>query len=233
MVATTVYISGIYAITSLACGRMYVGSSTNILARWRAHISELRQGRGRSSRLQEAWRTYGEGRFSFAILEIVSDKSTLLEREQRWLDYLEAADYGFNMRHIVDRPDWTPERRAKMSAKRMGHAVSPETREKLRQANLGKTHSEESKEKRRIWSSNRKMSPEAVAKTATYWMGRKHSPETRAKISEARKVMYANGASHPWRGRKHSAETIAKLTGRHISPETRLKISKARKARSI
>lgn len=234
MVDTTLYKSGVYAITSIACGRIYVGSSIDIGRRWLWHRNELRRGRHKTAKLQQAWHLYGEDNFSFAILEMVQGKDALLDREQFWLDFLEAADYGFNMLHIVDKwPQWTPERRAAMSVKLTGRPVSTETRQKLRQANLGKTYSEESKEKRRVWSSGRKMSPEAIAKTAAYWTGRKHSPEAREKMSQARKAMYANGCPHPWKGRKHLPETIAKLAGRLVSQETRLKQSIARKARSV
>jgi hypothetical protein len=119
----------------------------------------------------------------------------LFAREQWWLDFLDAADSGLNTCHIVDElPPWTMERRAALSAKRMGHPVSAETREKLRQANLGKkTHSAESKARLRELNLGKKMPPDAIARTAAAWKGRKHTSDTRAKLSAIRKAMYDAG----------------------------------------
>lgn len=233
MVDITLHGSGVYAITSLACGRVYVGSTVNFGARWRAHRAELRRGRHRTPKLQEAWDLHGERRFAFAILEIVPDITALRLREQSWLDFLDTADHGLNTLHLVDpTAEWTIERRAAMSAKRMGHPVSAETREKLRQINLGKkTHTEESKAKLRAWNAGKKMPPDAIARTAASWTGRKHSPASIAKMRETKKAMYATDAvRHPWKGRKHSPEAIAKLTGLRRSQETREKVSQARRA---
>jgi group I intron endonuclease len=232
MVDTPLHCSGVYAIVSLACGRMYIGSTVAFGTRWRWHRNELRRGRHGTPKLQGAWSLYGEGNFSFAILEIVPDRAKLFAREQYWLDFLETADYGLNTLHIVDQlPQWTAERRAAMSVKRMGHPVSAETREKLRQANLGKkTHSIESKARLRALNLGKKMPPNAIARTAASWTGKKHSPESREKMSMTTKMMFAAGYQHPWKGRKHSPETIAKLKGRKVSPETRAKVSRARKA---
>ena len=160
MVDTTLLTSGVYAIRSQACGRVYVGSSVDIRKRWTQHRNELHRGVHRTAKLQTAWALYGEDNFLFTILEAIPDRVLLREREQFWLDTLHAADCGFNTLHMVDTlPDWTPERRASQSLKRMGHQVSAETREKLRQANLGKKHTEESKALRRAWSTGRKMPP--------------------------------------------------------------------------
>lgn len=232
MVASILRCAGVYAITSLACRRIYVGSSVNIGRRWIWHRAELHRGRHCAKKLQDVWMLHGEKNLSFAILEIVTEVGELRAREQYWLDFLSAADYGLNTLHMVDNlGPWTRERRAAMSAKRMGHPVSAETREKLRQANLGKkTHTEESKAKLRAANLGKKMSADAIARTAAYWTGRTHSPETRQKISAAHKLLYANGYINPAKGRKLPPETIAKLIGRKHSQETKDKLSKIRRA---
>lgn len=233
MVDSTLHGSGVYSILSKACGRLYVGSTVNFRNRWKQHKTDLRRKVHRSSKLQDAWLLYGEDNFSFTILEVVPDRSMIYLREQFWLDFLDAADRGFNTLHLVDpTAKWAEGRRAAMSAKRMGHTVSEETREKLRQANLGKkTHTAESKAKLSAWNAGKKMSPDAIARTAAAWTGRKHSVASRVKMSETRKKMFADGTlKSPLKGRKLPPETIAKLTGLRRSKETRAKVSQARRA---
>jgi hypothetical protein len=42
--------------------------------------------------LQNAWNKYGEDNFYFSVLELVPDKDKLIEREQYWIDKLNACD---------------------------------------------------------------------------------------------------------------------------------------------
>jgi hypothetical protein len=56
--------SGIYAIRCLANGKVYVGSSAGIDARWSEHRYDLNAGRHHSPHLQNAWVKYGAAGFS-------------------------------------------------------------------------------------------------------------------------------------------------------------------------
>lgn len=90
-------ISGVYLIVNNANGRVYVGSSVNIATRWRDHKRALSQGKSPCVKLQRAWEKYGENSFSFQVLEYVApQKELLIEAEQRWIDFYQSFDAGYN-----------------------------------------------------------------------------------------------------------------------------------------
>jgi len=78
-------VTGIYKIVNRSNGHYYVGSSKDIMFRWRRHRRALASGRHHSRRLQRAWNKYGEQRFDFQIIERLS-AADLLDVEQRYLD---------------------------------------------------------------------------------------------------------------------------------------------------
>lgn len=86
--------AGVYSIAHTESGRIYVGSAVDLGGRWRRHRSKLRRGVHDNPILQAAWTKYGESAFVFAVLEFVSDRAVLREREQHWIDQLGAARQG-------------------------------------------------------------------------------------------------------------------------------------------
>jgi hypothetical protein len=90
--------AGVYQILCRATGKLYVGSSVDLFARWAQHRVALRRGIHQNYRLQKAWEEYGEEAFEFSILELV-DKDDLLLVEQAWLDKTKSAnpENGFNI----------------------------------------------------------------------------------------------------------------------------------------
>lgn len=129
--------SGIYEIVNLVNGQRYVGSAVNLTNRWRQHQCDLRKSR-HNRRLQHAWHRHGTAAFEFRVLEVVSDKSQLLEREQHWLDKLVpeyniliVAGSTLGYRH-------TPETKRKMSEASAGRKLSSEHVEAIRRANTGR-----------------------------------------------------------------------------------------------
>ena len=62
--------AGIYIIKNLANGKVYVGSSANISARWCKHRTALEAGTHHSVKLQRAWAKYGRDAFSFEVVAI-------------------------------------------------------------------------------------------------------------------------------------------------------------------
>lgn len=195
--------SGIYRITCIANGRIYIGSAVNIQSRWRIHLHHLRQNKHHSITMQRAWQKYGEEAFTFEVIELVL-APFLLEREQHWLDTLQPfSQHGFN----TDR----------IAGSRYGYAPSPETREKLRKANLGKTYSEETKRKHSEEGKLRTQSAASREKIRLANLGQKRSDAARESMRNAQL------------GKKQSEETkerrrIAKL-GYTPSADTRAKIS--------
>lgn len=77
---------GIYQITNLRSGKIYIGQSLDVLARLRQHKYELRHGLHLNRYLQSAWNRYGESNFVFSVLEEVSEEK-LTEREKYWVDF--------------------------------------------------------------------------------------------------------------------------------------------------
>lgn len=78
---------GIYEIINLTTGDSYVGRSVNIGQRWKGHVLALQGKRHDNGNLQVAWDEYGEGAFSFCVLELVKNEADLQEREQYYLDH--------------------------------------------------------------------------------------------------------------------------------------------------
>jgi group I intron endonuclease len=97
---------GIYQWVNTSNNKIYIGSAFNFKSRKRAHLGELRRNVHHSDHLQAAFNKYGEGIFEFQILEEVTDKNLLKEREQYYLDLFQSYDprYGYNMAHYADRP---------------------------------------------------------------------------------------------------------------------------------
>jgi len=85
-------LTGIYQIRNLKNGKIYVGSSNNILQRWREHKSYLNRQRHRNCKLQSAWNKYDKNSFVFEIIEFCSEAQQF-DREQYWLNLKLWADY--------------------------------------------------------------------------------------------------------------------------------------------
>lgn len=123
MAAELANLPGVYCIRCIPTGRVYVGSAVRISVRWKVHQKVLRSGRG-NSKLRRAWNKYGEESFSFEVLEVVSDRAMLLDREQHYMDALDAVTKGFNCR---------PKAESNLGIKY--GPISDETRAKISEAN--------------------------------------------------------------------------------------------------
>jgi len=88
---------GIYEIINLMSGDSYVGSSVDIKARWNSHVLALQGKYHNNQCLQKAWDEYGEGAFSFCVLEQIQDVDDLRKREQVWLDRAFEAGGTYNI----------------------------------------------------------------------------------------------------------------------------------------
>ena len=75
--------AGIYQIVNSVNNKRYIGSSTNIIQRFRTHCSNLKHNKHSNLHLQNAWNKYGLDAFQFEIIEECS-KDKLLEREDCW-----------------------------------------------------------------------------------------------------------------------------------------------------
>jgi len=217
---------GVYEIINIENGRSYVGSAVNIKRRWWTHVNNLRKGKHDNEHLQRAWDKYGEGAFSFCLLEEVSDKNSLPKREQYYLDALfEAQEEPYNI--------------AKDAVSSMlGLRASEETKRKRSESRKGFRHTEESKRKMSLALTGRKLSHEHIEKMRMARRGNKLSEEQRRKLSASLKGRnftdeHRRKLSLAARGKVKSDEHRKKLSialkGRRLSEEMRHKLSAIRK----
>lgn len=78
-------ISGVYSITNIVNGMVYIGSSCNILNRWSSHKCMLRKNYHHEKDLQNDWNTYGEDCFTFDFVETDIQKDELLIKEKYYI----------------------------------------------------------------------------------------------------------------------------------------------------
>lgn len=88
-------VSGVYAITSSDTGQAYVGSSTDIGARLRKHVDDLRAGLHSNTGLSQAWLRHGPSGFLFSLLERVASED-LAARERFHIQKLKSYVNGYN-----------------------------------------------------------------------------------------------------------------------------------------
>lgn len=122
-----------YLIRNTATKDDYLGSTADLKRRLAAHYRALKVGKHYNSYLQRAWDKYGAEAFSFEVLEMPGDNSTLLEREQFWYRVLSPTYNAFlpvrGMPHGYKRPPEDVEKiRAglRRSVCRRGHSISGE-----------------------------------------------------------------------------------------------------------
>lgn len=156
--------SGVYKIMNVKNGKFYIGSAKDFKVRWNRHLYDLRRGAHCNIYIQRAYNKYGEGVFSFEIIEIVGN---LLEREQYWIDKMRPYDFriGYNI-----------SRKAKGGDNLTGHPNRDEIIKKIRN------------------SMKAKMTPEVLRVRSERVMGdrnpnfgNKWSQETRKKFSAKKK----------------------------------------------
>lgn len=64
---------GIYSITNIMTGQVYIGESLNIQKRWKQHLENLKSGTHHNYKLQQSWNEWveewGEDVFQFKVIE--------------------------------------------------------------------------------------------------------------------------------------------------------------------
>jgi group I intron endonuclease len=88
---------GIYKITNVETGQVYVGSSKNIYQRLGEHLAMLNKGTHHSSKLQESYDTATDKSiFKPDIIELIDNQDQLIIREQYYIELYHALDKGYN-----------------------------------------------------------------------------------------------------------------------------------------
>ena len=159
---------GIYKITNKLNGKVYIGQSRDIDARWRQHINAKD-----NFAIHNAIKKYGEENFKFEVLlECPADMLNVWERDMIAL-YDCMSPYGYNLTEGGEGCKCSEETRLKLSNIRKGKHFSEETKHKISESMKGK--------KRQPFSAETKKKMSDVRK------GIQLSEETRLKMSEAKK----------------------------------------------
>jgi len=88
--------SGIYKITRIKTGEIYIGKANNVSDRWTSHVkTALGVGTLASSQLHRVMSQDGPEQFLFELLEEVP-KDKLSERESYYIDFYDSKNYGLN-----------------------------------------------------------------------------------------------------------------------------------------
>jgi group I intron endonuclease len=234
--------AGIYCITHVPSGLLYIGSSNNIHRRWNAHRNALRKRSHPTKRLQAAWDSDGPAAFAIAVIEPFPGWGNtrkaiqhLTEREQAWIDKINPCcpTIGFNISSNAAGGCCTgrlsAEARAVISVALQNRPKSAAHRAKIGAAHVGRVPSDDA----RLAMSNAAVrrfaqpgardylaephSPETIQKIAAAARGRPVSPGAGAKISAANKGRKFAPGIYDSRialhtGRKHTSEALAKMS---------------------
>lgn len=172
----------IYKIINLVNDKFYVGSTTDTRERFRCHRNRLRKNKHHSKHLQAAWNKYGEEKFIFKVVEIVSHADELKAAEDKWLQAHVGQEYCYNKSYYSDSPMRGITKEEHPS---YGRKHTEESKELMRQfrltqpdPRLGKTHTEETKELIR---------QKKLANPTRAWLGKTRDAETRRKIGDTQR----------------------------------------------
>ncbi len=192
----------IYALINNVNYKLYVGSTTAPVKRFRDHISSLKYNRHRNPHLQNAKNKYGEGFLDITVIEFVDEIDNLIPREKYWINYFECdkREFGYNSRSADESRvgfGISPEAKGKISKANtgnkycVGRPVSPETREKLRKASMGNKNclgrklSDKTKDKIGKGNKGKIVPQESRDKMSKSGLGRKFTDEHKENLRKA------------------------------------------------
>lgn len=210
---------GVYRLTHIATGRVYVGQSIDIDRRWREHAN----GKSGSGIIAHAIAKYGWAAFEAKTLELCSHDE-LNAAEQRWVSDLKATHPGgFNLTTGGGQFKFTDEAR-RIISERTKVFMTPEWIAKRSETQRGIPKSEEWKAK----MSARQSQPDNISRIAA--MANNQSAETREKIAASKRGKPMSPESRA----RVSASKTGKKTGPRtwvLTDEARAKMSASAKAR--
>lgn len=134
---TNLNIMGVYSITNLIDGKVYIGKAKNIRIRWNTHKRELNNGTHINRHLQNAWNKYGSKSFKFEIIYNPIDDEDMLTNEERLIKQYGAInrDFGYNLTTGGESGVLSKESMIKVSNSKIG-MYNDLTKEDIRQIKI-------------------------------------------------------------------------------------------------
>lgn len=210
--------SGIYTITNLVNGKIYVGQTNDLDNRWYEHKRLFNNQKHKNRHLQAVWNKYGEANIVYEEL-IECELEYLSSEEHYWAMLLDAhnREKGYNIRptNPTNTMKYSKEMLSRRTnsrlknAEKLGYYFTKESLEKMSKTKMGKKMSEEHKQ--RICYSRKGMT-----------LSKEHCD----KISKALKGKRCN--PNPLTNDQRLKMRNAKL-GKKLSEETRNRMSESRK----
>lgn len=221
--------TGIYAITNIVNGKVYIGSAIRLNVRLIDHKRNLSKNKHGNRKLQCGWNKYGESAFIFSPI-LFCDKSFLIQWEQIVIDGHISA-IGWNNMYNIARVAGSnlgvkrsKESRAKQSISNKNRKVSAETCARISEGVIASLQrrrqsaiengdpdswlSKSSRYRHGSGSRGKTRTPEHIANHSSAMKGRSKPPrsqEYRDNISKAQLLRYATQPK-----RKHTPEEIEK-----------------------
>ena len=183
--------AGIYKLTCVTNGKIYIGKSVNIHKRLISHKCCEKKSKG-VSYFQNAIIKYSWNSFAVEILEIfedfdkLKDNISLLERESYYIDLYNSTDRDIGYNILSFSNDWTgiklsDEHKANIGKANKGRIISEEMRKRISQTKLRVLHSEDTKNKMR-----KPKSEEHQAKCRIAKLGKRMSEEHKERNRQIR-----------------------------------------------
>ena len=117
-------IQGIYVIANKINHKLYVGSSSEITARWSTHKYTLRNGTHANKHFQRAWNEYGEDAFVFIVVEKIDDLDSLETREIEWIKNLNVLDSTVGYNKVLDAKGYMRDKKLSEDAIRKRNTIN-------------------------------------------------------------------------------------------------------------
>lgn len=196
-------IQAVYIIKNTTSGKFYIGSSIDVEDRFKRHLKELECGKHHNIKMQNDYNLYGKSSFILDILEIISDRNILKNREDYYIDTLKAKDLGYNiasanfgdcLSHHPNR-DKIVENITKAIHKRYDDMTEEERK------NLG-----------RWGEDNPHWNPTFIRSCKKCGKRINHDPKKRTGLCKHCSDNNRKGEKNPFYGKTHSAETRKKLS---------------------
>jgi len=234
--------SGVYGWKNGVTGKWYIGSSVHIERRRATHLKGLNNDTHNGVKLLRAWHKYGSLAWDFVILEECPPaRETLIACEQRWLDFYDSCNNGYNTLPKAGSclgVKWTEDRRKRTIASRIksgGWGHTEETKKLLGDLQRGKPRGPMSETQKQLLSRIKKEQgmPESerqrvskMAKERVYTdeirenMAKAHEGYVMPEIQKQRIAASNAGKPKSAAAIAASLETRRRLYGTKFSPAT-------------